>query len=405
MKRAYHKSIVHIIIALLVLSLAGCGNQDTKTENRDLTLEVALYPYVPDMERFEAAVRERWAREHSDVTLHFVDWDCYSSDPDPALDVFVFDSIYLTSFVEAGYLLPIPEERIREREDILPFALEGCVWEGKLYALPQLLCTDFLYTRKDDTELSGVSDVMSLYEILGDRKTQSLIPEENEGLLINLSDVLVTKTMMYLDALMDEQEEYTDYSDLPEPSALSDSALERIVLLWKMGGEKQVSYWPENDDTYIRARWFAEGKGRAYIGYAEAMEAMGDYADEVTVRPLSYGTENNIALYYADLIGISATIQEEKKGLAFDLANLLMSEEFLTGMSLPAEEDEYPQYLLTPRRSVYNTLSKDYPIYRLLLENVDSADNHVFRVGANAREFFSEMEPALSERILQDGTA
>ena len=139
-KRDHHKYIAYIIIAFLVLPLAGCANQDTKAENQDLILEVALYPYVPDVERFETEVRERWAQEHSDVKLHFVDWDCYCSDPDPALDVFVFDSIYLTSFVEAGYLLPIPVERIREREDILPFALEGCVWEGKLYALPQLKC-------------------------------------------------------------------------------------------------------------------------------------------------------------------------------------------------------------------------------------------------------------------------
>ena len=71
-----------------------------------------------------------------------------------------------------------------------------------------------MYTRKEDAALSGVSDILTLYDMLGDRKTEDLIPGENEGLLINLSDVLLTKTMMYLDALMDERQEYTDYGEL-----------------------------------------------------------------------------------------------------------------------------------------------------------------------------------------------
>ena len=103
---------------------------------------------------------------------------CRPSDPDQVLDVFVFDAIYLSSFVEEGYLLPIPEEKIQNREDLLPFAMEGCRSDGKLYALPQMLCTDFLYTRKDDSDLSGVSDLLTLYDVLGDRKSRSVIPEK-----------------------------------------------------------------------------------------------------------------------------------------------------------------------------------------------------------------------------------
>ena len=81
-----------------------------------------------------------WKREHPDVSLRFADRDCYASDPDPPIDVFVFDGIYLSSFVEKGYLLSIPKEKIRNKEDMIPFALKGCISEGKFYALPQLLC-------------------------------------------------------------------------------------------------------------------------------------------------------------------------------------------------------------------------------------------------------------------------
>lgn len=388
------------MIVLAVL-LAGCCKQYAKAWNHDLTLEVALYPYVPDLERFQEIVRDVWEREHPDVLLHFSYWDCYASDPDPMLDVFVFDGIYLSSFAAEEYLLPMPSEIIQGREDIFPYALEGCFYEGKLYALPQLLCTDLLYTRKEDAALSGVSDILTLYDMLGDRKTEDLIPGENEGLLINLSDVLLTKTMMYLDALMDERQEYTDYGELPETENLSDLALGQLSVLWKMGGEKQVSYWPEDNDPFIRARWFADGKGRAYIGYAEAMAAMGDEAESVVVRPFSYGSEENIPLFYTDMVGINAMITEDKKELAFELANLLVSEEVLTGMSRPVTDDGSPQYLLIARRSVYEALCHNYPIYSRLKEIVDSTENHVFRMGEKARQYITDMEAALSERMLR----
>ena len=375
-------------IALLTLPV-GCSNHH-------LTLEVALYPYVSDIAKFQTVVSEAWEKEHPEVKLHFADWDCYESDPDPSLDVFVFDSIYLSSFVEEGLLTPIPEEKIQDKEDILPFALDDCISKGELYALPQMLCTDLLYTRKSDSDLSGVSDIEALYGILGDRKTQSVIPDEGEGLLIDLSGTILTKTVLYLDALMDEQQEYTNYAELPSESNLSAVTLKRLHTLWKMGGNEQVSYLPEDNDSFIRARWFAEGKGRAFIGYPETMNAMGDYADDVIVRCFSYGPEKNIPLFYTDMVGIRSGIENEKKELAFELANILISGDVFTRISLPADEGGSPQYLLTSRRSVYDRLSAEYPIYGRLKEIVDSEDNHVFRIGAKAREFITAMEEALA---------
>ena len=94
------------------------------------------------------------------------------------------------------------------------------------------------------------------------------------------------------------------------------------------------------------------------------------------------------------MVGISASIDEDKKELAFELANILISEDVMTGIN-----GDNPQYLLTSRRSVYDNLCTDYPIYGLLEEIVDSHDNHVFRLGAGAREYITNMEKELSERI------
>ena len=57
--------------------------------------------------------------------------------------------------------------------------------------------------------------------------------------------------------------------------------------------------------------------------------------------------------------------------------------------------------LLTPRRSVYDALCGEYPIYGHLKEMVDSPDNHIFRLGDHAREFISGMEAALCEELAQ----
>lgn len=148
MKRKCFRIITSITIVVLAIALAGWGKHAANAGNDGLTLEVALYPYVPDLERFQTVVRDVWEREHPDISLHFADWDCYASDPDPMLNVFVFDGIYLSTFAEKGYLLPIPKEKIQGVDDIFPFALEGCICKEELYALPQLLCTDLLYTRK-----------------------------------------------------------------------------------------------------------------------------------------------------------------------------------------------------------------------------------------------------------------
>jgi hypothetical protein len=57
--------------------------------------------------------------------------------------------------------------------------------------------------------------------------------------------------------------------------------------------------------------------------------------------------------------------------------------------------------LLTPRRSVYDALCGEYPIYGHLKEMVDSPDNHIFRLGDHPREFISEMEAVLGDKIAQ----
>ena len=44
---------------------------------------------------------------------------------------------------------------------------------------------------------------------------------------------------------------------------------------------------PEDEDRFYFARKFAEGMGRAYIGYSEAMNEMGESASDMDFRLFS----------------------------------------------------------------------------------------------------------------------
>ena len=106
------------------------------------------------------------------------------------------------------------------------------------------------------------------------------------------------------------------------------------------------------------------------------------------------------------MVSVNSAISEEKKALALELANILISEEVLETMSLPEKEGDSPQYVLPARKSVYDALSEHYPIYSRLKEIADCPDNHVFRIGTHARQFITEMGEALFAQLdqrLSDG--
>ena len=131
---------------LSLLMMFGMGSTNVyaaQPDETNTTLNVALYGYVPDTERFEKAVQESWEKAEPNVTLNFVNWDCYEEEPTENVDVFVFDAIYLNDYIEKrvfNYLLE--KNSIEDSEDILDFALNGCTRNNDIYAVPQIICTN-----------------------------------------------------------------------------------------------------------------------------------------------------------------------------------------------------------------------------------------------------------------------
>ncbi|MBG9794339.1 thiaminase [Paenibacillus dendritiformis] len=379
----------------MVVSPAGAGAAHSDASS-DITLKVAIYPYVPDPARFQAAVLDQWQRQEPGVKLEFTDWDSYSADPPDDLDVFVLDSIFLSHFVDAGYLLPFGSQDIDQAEDVIPFALQGAKRDGKVYGLPQILCTNLLFYRKGDLNIGQVDNIYELYKKIGASPYEQIPPPPNKGLLINMAGG-TTKASMYLEALIDVTGQYTEYDLLPPLDPLNDKVIRGLRLLINMAGEKPSQYVPEDGDAYVRASWFAQGSGRAFIGYSESMMRMGDYAEQVRFKPVSSSAGQDIPLFYSDVVSVNSKTAHPE--LAKKLANVMASADTVEQALRPQADGQYPQYLLPARYQVYEALMQDYPIYSELAQIVNKPSNRVFRLGPEIRTWLQDAKQVLPEAL------
>ncbi|MBQ1466643.1 MAG: hypothetical protein IIZ17_08215 [Eubacteriaceae bacterium] len=151
-KRTYVLIIALVVSIFLIVSFMAAKTRNSSA----VTLNVALYPYVPEYGSFEETAAQCFREIHPEVELNFVEWDCYSGTVSDDLDVFVFDTVCLDTYVKNGFLLPLDREDISDADDLIPAFLEGSLADGTIYAVPQMLCTDLPYTRKDDTALLDV---------------------------------------------------------------------------------------------------------------------------------------------------------------------------------------------------------------------------------------------------------
>ena len=56
--RIFVKTVSILLLVVLTVVMTGFSKQEAKVQNHKLTLEVALFPYVPDRVRFQEAVSD-----------------------------------------------------------------------------------------------------------------------------------------------------------------------------------------------------------------------------------------------------------------------------------------------------------------------------------------------------------
>lgn len=367
----FYFSVKKILIILFLLI-------NISSASAELTLSVALYPYVPDMNSFQNAIQSVWKQRHNDVNLNFTSWDCYSDDPPKNLDVFVFDSMFLYDFIDS--LMPLSKDEIENYNDLLPYSIEACTLNGIIYAVPQLLCTNLLYTRKGETQFNNMYDLYHAINVTDLTSRDS----RDKGIFINS---ITGKTSLlcwyllcwYLETLIDMNGEYMDiFPPLTENLDLTENkAFKTLQMLRNIAYEKTVN--SEN--------LFKNGIGSAFIGYSEAMYNLGtDF--EFNLFSLSSG--DNIPVFYADIAGVNSNISKEKRLLAIELLNVITSKEVLI-------KAVASQYLLVARNSVYDFLAKSDPVYQKLKNIVTISNSHIFTIRPSARTFLKNAKPIIEK--------
>lgn len=376
------------IVFTMVFCLIACvANNDAAYASEQTVLNVSLYKVLPEYDSFEKTVEACWSEMHPEAGLNFVDWNCYSGEVPEELDVFVLDTTSLDAFVQKGYLLSLSAEDIRDYDDLMPSFMEGCRVDGVIYAVPQILCTDLLYTRKGDIALKNVKNIGELYDALGD-----------SGLLLDKESPII-QVAMYLQALVDETQRYTDHYPPIEEATLSPEALSSLEMISDMHQTDSESE-PEDGEWYYYARRFSEDMGRAYIGYSESMDVMGDNASDMDFRLFSMTDDKDIPVFYVDAAAVNARISDDKKALALDFLNMITGKDMMVRASVNGGN---PRYLLATRYSIYDALASDYPIYAEL-KNIASVPNAcVFRIKPDGDAYLEEsakhvdLLPPLSE--------
>lgn len=363
-------------------------------------LNVALFPYVPNVERFQKGIEDAWKKIHPEVPLSFQTWDCYEeTEIDDSLDVVTFDAIFLTEYARNNELLAIDPGDINDRDGILPFVRDGLVLDGKEYGIPQMICANLFFYRDGDEEVAKASNIGKLYEALGDNNSAEVRPENGKGLLVDMSSG-TGNTCLYLDAIIDTRAVYTDFTVMPDLEKINEQAIEGLNRLILMAGREQAYYYDENDD-YIRAKWFGEGSGRAYIGYSESMANMGDIS-KVKIKTMSLADREDIPLFYVDMVAANSSLTDnpEKKDLALELINLMTDREVMTEI-IGGGETETPQYILPARSACYTDLEEKSSIYTQLKSITGKEGNHVFRMGGDAHEYIKTAKKVLPNYLLQ----
>ena len=370
------KHTLYIFLAVILCMVVCLVILKTGNTPEPVTMNVSLYKVVPDYDSFKKTIADRWKEKHPEVELNFENWDCYSGEVPESLDVFVFDTISLDSFAEKGFLLALSEKDIQDYNDLIPSFVEGCRVNGTLYAIPQFLCADLLYTRKNDADLKNVQNIDSLYNVLGD-----------SGLLLDKHSA-TSKICMYLQALIDEKQSYMDHFPPIKEGELSPIAADSIEKMRKMH-QTDPKNEPEDEDQFYFARKFAEGMGRAYIGYSEAMNEMGESASDMDFRLFSMTDSKNIPVFYVDAAAINAKISSKKRALALDLLNIITGTDALARAQTNGGS---PQYLLSARYSIYDAMASDYPLYEELKKIASVPDAFVFRIKPDGNDYLEEAE-------------
>lgn len=384
-----------LAFALAAGVIAGIA---TAPQAQAVTLTVALYPYVPRVDQFRDALIAEWAKVEPSVPLAFIpkdQWDGgYEKDPPATADLFVFDAMFLGTYITNLNLAPLQAAEIANLNDFLPYAKNGVQSGGSYYGIPLLGCTNVLFYFKSDTQLAAAKTLSQVSNVIGQCTYTSPIPPDRRGTMLDLAGT-TTRATWYLASAYAASGVFP--LPLPDLHHLDAAALQRVQLVLKT-----ASFWDgtTEEPAYQQSRWFSQGYGRSVIGFSESLSVMspeirGTVA--MKVMPIS-DNPNERPLFYADVIGVNRTTAS--RDLAVKLANVMASTPALVASIGRSPTASSPQYLLATRPSAFTELAKQDPIYNELYK-LTQTNPQLFSLGDQAKPWIASTKVAMSTGILK----
>ncbi len=368
------------------------------------SLKVALYPYVPRIDQFKSVIAERWNSVQPDVEIIWVDgWDGgYDNDPQEDYDLFVFDATYLTYFKNKGWLMGLDPSQVDNLDDFLPFVIKGTSSGGKIWAVPQLGCTEYLIYKKTDQTLSKASTMAEVVSAVGKCTYKGDTPPPATGLMIDFSGG-TTNAICYVKTV----EEITDKFPVPLPPDPGQVNMEAINDLRNILAAASLRDAWYSGQSYQRGLWYGQNHGRAYVGFSESLtqippEQLPDIA--MKVMPWANNPEGiKDPLFYCDAIGINPKTSERgTTALAVKLANLMASTQVIVD-SFKSTATEGPQYLTPVRTSAMTQLADTYPVYAVIRAAVQSSGEPILLdLGNEARVWIAGMKNTIKHMVIDD---
>ena len=325
-------------------------------------LHVSLYPYIPEPAAAALTLKQGFERLHPDVIVDItLNTNYYSPKPEDKgvlyedADVHEIDVVFMRDFLAHHKLQPPGDMLAATAKDLDPLALQAATYDGKIMAIPEWMCADFLIYRMDKKNLASAHTLAQMEQALG----------PDHGLLLSMKgDGQLGE--LYLTSLLSATgatPEATLAKLSPSPDAEILSRLRRMLALEPAGLGRNAAYG-ENEGFY--ARQFARGTGAAFIGYSELIHDALDEsangcreedhcvtADQIQATAFPFADNKIRPTAWVDMFAIDARVKGQTLSDARDFIGYAVSRPAYRALLIPAP-GEPPRYLLPAYNADYN---------------------------------------------------
>jgi len=391
-----------LVVWLAALLLAGPAGAAPRR-----VLHVSLYPYIPDAKAAALSLKQGFEREHPDVIVDIaLNPNYYSQDPAAKgvlyedADVHEIDVVFLGDFLARHKLAPLSPAFTASLGRLAPLADRAARVGGRLVAVPQWMCTDFLIYRADKSALGQAKTLSDLEQVL----------RSDHGLLMDMKGD-DTLGEFYLSALLAKdgsaEAAVSDITPAPDPAILS--RLRRILTLEPEGFGRDPDY---DARGVFYARQFARRAGAAFVGYSEMTHEVLDEAavscrredrcvTASDVRVAAFPFEDGVVrpAVWVDMFGIDSRVHGETLADAEAFIRYAVSITAYRTLLIP-QAGEAPRYLLPATEAAFSDpeilrAAPLYPQFRAILnQGVVVASPHLSaRLHAVAAQIDADLPP------------